>query len=97
MIKVLYISEPWNYSSCDGNNIMVINTLYKRNGNIVSKVLSTTNYDYSHIIITKRDNMSNLNIWSYDIQRDKNIEFVAIGYFASFFDSIKYVFKYKLK
>lgn len=97
MIKVLCISEPWDYSSCDGNNIMVINTLYKRNDNIVSKVLSITNYDYSYISITKRDNKSNLNIWSYDIQKDNNIEFVAIGYFASLIDSFKYIIKYMLK
>ena len=76
MLKLI-ISEPWDFTSSDGDNILIVKVLERNKDVIIAKSLSDYSGKEGCLIISPRDKYDNLNI----CQKSENgeMKFCMIG------------------
>lgn len=77
MIISLCISEPWDFTSSDGDNQLRVKYIEKHNDIVIAESLSNYKGKTERIAITKRDNNGNVNI--YNINENGELFFSMIG------------------
>ena len=81
MMLEIIISEPWDFKSSDGDNFLKVKVLERKKGVISAKALSNYTGKEGYLIITPRNNSSNINI----CQKSENgeITYCMIGKYAN--------------
>lgn len=81
MTRDIIISEPWNFESSDGKNILKIEILEKKGNDIVANVLSKYVGMTGKVLLTIRDKEGGLNIYHLEGENLEKKQFVMIGSF----------------
>ena len=76
MMLEIIISEPWDFKSSDGDNFLKVKVLKRKKGVISAKALSNYSGKEGYLIITPRNNSSNINI----CQKSEKHYNVAVGH-----------------
>lgn len=63
MEQVIVISEPWNFTSSDGDNRLKVREIYKEKEYLIYECLSQYLNMSDFLLLQKRDNADNYNIY----------------------------------
>ena len=82
-IKII-VAEPWDFSSSDGNNLLCAKIIEKRDECIIAIALSTCSVSLKYLILKKRDEHGNYNIYAIDNIDAEEIQLSMIGKIVDF-------------
>ena len=81
MILKIIISEPWDFKSSDGENVLIVKVLKEKKDKIIAEAISDYNGKEGYLVITKRNSNGHINI----IQKN-NDGITTFGMIGVFFD-----------
>ncbi len=75
----IIVAEPWDFTSSDGDNLLRVKIIEKREANFIAIALSTYSIVSKYLILKKRDEYGNYNIYSTDDVDCEEVKFSMIG------------------